>query len=101
MKIHFQSTVAGALAILIGGFLGSCTSPAKPSTVKNPEAHKQFQSLDTNKDGKLSYAELLKTKMARKSSDSRQLFDQMDTSRDGYISIPEWRNYKVDHKKTN
>ncbi len=96
-----QPVVGAALAIFSAIFLGSCATPGKPHTGKNTNSHRQFQSLDTNKDGKLNYNEFLKSAMAKKSRNPKGLFVRIDTSGDGYITIPEWTDYRPNQKKAS
>ena len=88
-------------AVWVGAFLSSCATPRKSPGTYNPDSHKQFQSLDANKDGRLTYAEFLKAPMAKKSKNPKALFDQIDANHDGHITIPEWRDYRLKHKKNN
>ncbi|MEO5914362.1 MAG: EF-hand domain-containing protein [Luteolibacter sp.] len=101
MTNNVRWITGGAFAIFSGVFLGSCASSSKPHHTVNPESHKQFQALDTNKDGKVSYAEFLKAPMAKKSSNPRALFEKIDTSGDGYITVNEWRDYRLKNKKSS
>lgn len=99
MTRNVRAVAGGVLAILSAVFLGSCATPGKPRSPKNSNAHRQFQSLDANKDGKLSYDEFLKAAMAGKSRNPKALFDRIDTGHDGYITLTEWSDYRLKNKK--
>ncbi|MES2659242.1 MAG: EF-hand domain-containing protein [Verrucomicrobiota bacterium] len=101
MTVPLRFIVPSALAIFGGALLGSCAKPSRYRVPKNPAAHKQFDALDTNKDGKLSYTEFLKAPLARKSDNPKALFGKIDTSGDGYVTVPEWREYKLKNKKSS
>jgi hypothetical protein len=59
-----------------------------PGQQQNPE--QVFQSLDTNKDQKLSEAELGRLFASAKDDEKKQMFTQWDSDRDGSISMQEF-----------
>lgn len=100
MTNHVRWMFAGALALLSGFPLSSCSTTGTNHTPKHSKAHQPFDMLDTNKDGKLSLTEAEKSPLMRKSSDHQATFAEMDSNGDGYISKTEMRDYRAKNKKS-
>jgi Ca2+-binding EF-hand superfamily protein len=64
--------------------------------VRNQQVRTQFDRLDTNKDGKLSYDEFSAAAPTVKANETPdQLFTELDTNKDGKISAEEFRAPKL------
>lgn len=79
--------------------LFSCASTRPAPHPRHLTQRQQFDLLDTDKDGKLSYAELMKAPLMRKFSDPGTLFTRMDSNSDGSISLAEFHDYRLKNKR--
>lgn len=72
-------------------------SVGKVSAASTPD----FDRLDTNKDGLISWFEYAAKDPKSGRLDPRRIFDNVDTNRDGYIDTAEFANMKRrrDHRK--
>ena len=127
MKKLVLIIAAGLLAGLVavpamarGRHQGAAVRPAK---VANGQEHGKFASMDSNKDGKISFDEFKAwheaKKAARQSSGAhhgnrhvkqagkkagkhltlQERFDRRDLNHDGFISKKEWKQTKRHHEK--
>lgn len=84
-----------ALAALLVAAIGIPTSAQDKGGAPKQSPDQIFQSLDTNKDQKLSEAEAAPLFANAKADEKKQAFSQWDSDRDGSISMQEFSaNYR-------
>lgn len=71
------------------------TAGADSSSTQHSNAHKRFNDLDTNKDGKLSKSELEASDKKSKWADK---WSSIDSNQDGSIDQAEYNRFKATHK---
>jgi Ca2+-binding EF-hand superfamily protein len=98
LDTRFASADANHDGIISKAELASAQSQALQQlmTVRNQQVKSQFDRMDTNKDGKLSYDEFSAAAPTVKANETPdQLFTELDTNKDGKISAEEFRAPKL------
>ena len=78
-------------------------APKKKEGKKRPSAEQIFKKLDTDQDGKLTVAELAKSKRIKDEAKAKEVLGRMDADKDGSVSLDEFTKYlakrHAEHRK--